>query len=62
MRRHRMSTGLHRHLCWLIALVVLFAVFLIGVGQDEEITYLCQQTTRDRLTSQATIDPIAVVL
>jgi hypothetical protein len=29
---HRVTTGSHRHLWWLIALLVLFAMFLIGVG------------------------------
>ena len=29
---HRVTTGLHRHLWWLIALLVLLAMFLIGVG------------------------------
>ena len=29
---HRMTTGPHRHLWWLIALLVLLAMFLIGVG------------------------------
>jgi hypothetical protein len=28
----RATTGLHRHLWWLIALLVLLAIFLIGVG------------------------------
>ena len=32
MHGHRVTTGLHRHLWWLIALLVLFAMFLIGVG------------------------------
>jgi hypothetical protein len=31
-RRHRASTEPHRHLWWLIALLVLLAMFLIGVG------------------------------
>jgi hypothetical protein len=29
---HRVTRGPHRHLWWLIALLVLFAMFLIGVG------------------------------
>ena len=29
---HRVGTGSHRHLWWLIALLVLLAMFLIGVG------------------------------
>ena len=29
---HRATTGPHRHLWWLIALLVLLAMFLIGVG------------------------------
>jgi hypothetical protein len=29
---HHETTGSHRHLWWLIALLVLFAMFLIGVG------------------------------
>jgi len=29
---HRATTGPHRHLWWLIALLVLLALFLIGVG------------------------------
>jgi len=29
---HRTTTGPHRHLWWLIALLVLLAMFLIGVG------------------------------
>ena len=32
MQGHRVTTGLHRHLWWLTALLVLFAMFLIGVG------------------------------
>ncbi len=28
----RVTTGPHRHLWWLIALLVLLAIFLIGVG------------------------------
>ena len=29
---HPVTTGPHRHLCWLIALLVMLAIFLIGVG------------------------------
>jgi hypothetical protein len=29
---HRAVGGSHRHLWWLIAILVLFAMFLIGVG------------------------------
>jgi hypothetical protein len=29
---HRLTTGPHRHLWWLTALLVLLAMFLIGVG------------------------------
>ncbi|MGH7147268.1 MAG: hypothetical protein ACREIJ_05115 [Nitrospiraceae bacterium] len=32
MQGHRVTTGPHRHLWWLIALLVLLAMFLIGVG------------------------------
>ena len=32
MQGHRVTTGAHRHLWWLIALLVLLAMFLIGVG------------------------------
>ena len=32
MQGHRGTTGPHRHLWWLIALLVLFAMFMIGVG------------------------------
>jgi hypothetical protein len=31
-RGHRATSGSHRHLWWLIALLVLLAMFLIGVG------------------------------
>jgi hypothetical protein len=37
MQRHHESTGPHRHLWWLIALVVLLAMFLIGVGVTQGI-------------------------
>ena len=29
---HHESTGSHRHLWWLIAVLILLAMFLIGVG------------------------------
>ena len=29
---HHETTGPHRHLWWLIALLVMLAIFLIGVG------------------------------
>ena len=32
MHGHRLTTGPHRHLWWLIAVLVLLAMFLIGVG------------------------------
>jgi hypothetical protein len=32
MHGHHETTGPHRYLWWLIALVVLLAMFLIGVG------------------------------
>jgi hypothetical protein len=32
MHGHRATTGPHRHLWWLIALLVMLAIFLIGVG------------------------------
>jgi hypothetical protein len=32
MHGHRVTTGPLRHLWWLIALVVMLAMFLIGVG------------------------------
>ena len=32
MQGHRVTTGPHRHLWWLIALLVMLAMFLIGVG------------------------------
>ena len=32
MQGHRVTTGSHRHLWWLIALLVLLGMFLIGVG------------------------------
>ncbi len=32
MHGHRATTGHHRHLWWLIALLVMLAIFLIGVG------------------------------
>ena len=32
MHGHRATTGPHRHLWWLIALLVMLAMFLIGVG------------------------------
>ena len=31
MHGHRATTGPHRHLWWLIALLVMLALFLIGV-------------------------------
>jgi len=32
IRGHPVTTGPHRHLWWLIALLILLAMFLIGVG------------------------------
>ena len=32
MQGHRATRGTHRHLWWLIALMVLLAMFLVGVG------------------------------
>jgi hypothetical protein len=32
IHEHRVTTGPHRHLWWLTALLVQFAMFLIGVG------------------------------
>ena len=32
MREHHETTGPHRHLWWLIAVLVLLAMLLIGVG------------------------------
>jgi hypothetical protein len=32
MHGHRATTGPHRHLWWLIVLLVMLAIFLIGVG------------------------------
>jgi len=32
MHGHRATTGPHRHLWWLIALLVMLAIFLNGVG------------------------------
>jgi len=32
VERHSTTTGSHRHLWWLIALLVWLAMFLIGVG------------------------------
>ena len=37
MREHHETTGLHRHLWWLIAVLVLLAMFLIGVGVTQGI-------------------------
>jgi len=37
MYEHRVTTGTHRHLWWLIAVLVLFAMFLIGVGATQGI-------------------------
>lgn len=34
---HRLTTGPHHHLWWLIALLVMLAMFLIGVGVTEGI-------------------------
>jgi hypothetical protein len=34
---HRVTTGPHHHLGWLIALLVMLAMFLIGVGVTEGI-------------------------
>jgi hypothetical protein len=32
MHGHHEATGSHRHLWWLIAVLVMLAIFLIGVG------------------------------
>ena len=40
MRWHRMATAPHRHLWWLIALLVMLAMFLIGVGVTEGLIWL----------------------
>ena len=37
MHGHRLTTGSHRHLWWLIAVMVLLAMFLIGVGVTDGI-------------------------
>ena len=34
---HRTTTGSHRHLWWLITMLVLLAIFLIGVGVTSRI-------------------------
>ena len=37
MHGHLATTGPHRHLWWLIAFLVLLAMFLIGVGVTSEL-------------------------
>jgi hypothetical protein len=43
MRGHRVTTGPHSHLWWLIALWVMLAMFLIGVGVTEGLIWRHRQ-------------------